>query len=274
MIPVDKTSKDLFYRYKMAPIEIIKQSNKTLLVNIAQIAKSLHRDPSHIVKYMGMSIGCTQILDGQSFLLNGIFEQNRLQGLLFDYIDQFVLCRTCRNPETKFIVEDNLLKRRCNSCGSVNQQENHKLIKNIIKDIEVCLNEDNKYKAKKDYNLIGLIKEENEDNSTNIYEIFKENNLALADLFQEYFKPSKLKQLSKILVEYKLDDILAAIETMLEKKNKEEKIKGFIKTMCEMNYSIDDIQKFYAEQKGKKKNMLIKKNAMLFIENYEEEDQK
>lgn len=267
MIPIDRKSKDLFFRYKMPSLEITKECNKTVLLNLGVIAKSLCRDPFHIIKYLGMTLGCTQISDRNKFMLNGLFESQRLQTLIFDYIDLFVLCETCRNPETKYVMEDSVLKKKCNSCGSVNNQAQHKLNKTIIKDYETGVNEDNKYEKSNKQNIIGLIKEDKE-NSADIYEVFCRMNLDLSDLFTEYFRASNLCKLMKIIGNHKLEEVLPLIEVMLEKAEKEDKIKGFLKVLCENNFPFEEIEKYYTGGRPCK-NKLIKKNAIIFIKNYE-----
>lgn len=39
------------------------------------------------------------------YVINGNYHQNKLQDLLDDFIQQFVLCRSCGNPETELVNE-------------------------------------------------------------------------------------------------------------------------------------------------------------------------
>lgn len=269
MIPVDRTKDDPFYRYKMPLLQTTHESNKTVLVNIGQIAKSLHRDPMHILKYIGMTIGCTSINDGLKYLVNGNFESKRLQTLIFDYIDLAVLCQDCGNLETRYVF-DTVLRKSCSSCGAVIPQRDHKINNIIIKDIEKKVNEDIKYDVS-NANTISAVLKEDKDVSDKIFEIFKTENLQLKDIFSTYFKSSLLKQFSKVLPEFKVFEIIDAIETMLENSKKEDKIQSFLKTMCKMGYSIDDIEEYFnTPRNGKKRSPLIKKSAAQFIAEFED----
>lgn len=168
MLPVDPNTHDPFYRYKMPPLSTTRESSKTVLSNLDAIARAIHREPAHLLKFLGMSLGCTQS-HGQErprgpgrpatkepankYQLNGPFESKRLQSLLYEYIEIFVLCRECGSPETRFVLDGHSgarqepLKRLCSSCGAAVPQESHRLNSTIIRDVErgLATNEDTSY---------------------------------------------------------------------------------------------------------------------------------
>lgn len=269
-VPVDRTSKDPFFRYKMPVLQAVHETSRTALPNLDQVARALYRDPLHILKFLSISLGCTQVKDGSRYFLNGSFDAARLQKFIFDFIDLFVLCKCCRNPETRFVCDEGLLKRSCSSCGAVVAQESHKINNMIMKDIEKCVNDDTKYDVSNGMNIESLLRGEG-DASERIYEAYKREDMALGDLFAEYFKPSALRQFSKVFAEHRAEDILEQIEGMLESSRKEDKIESFLKALCKMGVSIDSIDEYFAKpRKGKKRSPLIKKNAEYFISNFED----
>lgn len=269
MIPVDRATNDPFYRYQMPALQIAHESNRTVLVNLEQVARALYRDPAHILKYTGMTLGCTQVRDGARYFLNGNFDGKRLQSIVYDFIDFFVLCRACGNPETRF-VESGGLRRSCSSCGAVVAQDPHKLNSVIAKDVEKCVNQDTRYDASNGHSIASLLRDE-EDASDRVYSLFEQENLRLSDLFTEYFKPSGLKQLSKVLARFKTEEVLENVETMLENSRREDKISSFLKALCRMGYTIGGIERYFAAaRKGKKRSPLIRKNAEYFIASYDD----
>ncbi len=114
MINIDD-SDDPFYRYKMPQIEIthnLKQ-RRTLIQNIVAVGKALGRDPKMIGKYLAKSLS-TQVKYKRSVLeINGLKEQNELQDILQIFINKWVLCQKCQNPETDLDKNE----MNCKACG-------------------------------------------------------------------------------------------------------------------------------------------------------------
>ena len=69
------------------------------------------------------------------YIVNGAHDASRLRELLDSFIEKFVLCQSCKNPETDLILtRDDIVLRDCKACGvrsSVDMR--HKLITFIIK---------------------------------------------------------------------------------------------------------------------------------------------
>lgn len=268
MIPVDRTSKDPFVRYKMPAVAISNDPSKTVILNLDSIAKEIYRNPVHIIKFLSINFGCTCVLSPK-YALNGSFDIQKIQNGIYDFIDMFVLCKACRNPETRFLFEEPL-KRICNSCGSVIAQENNKLNTLIMRDKDKTVNEDTKYDASNKNSLSSLLKLEG-DQSNQICECYEQESWTIEQIFSDYLKPKDIKQLSLVFRNYKLDQILEAIEGMLETHKKEDKIDGFLKSLIKLGYSIDEITEYFSTpRKGKKRSPFLKKNADFFLQNVEE----
>ena len=258
---IDRLSKDQFYRYKMPAVIINIETNKTVIANIEQIAKSLHRDPIHINKYLGI---CTSVYSNNKYFLNGQYDNNKIQSTIYDYIDFFVLCKECGNPETKFFYDTSSFKRNCNSCGAQIEQDFHRLNTTIIKDINKGVNEDTKYENKS--SISSLIKEET-DQSEEILNIYRRENMNISQIFNELIKPKEIKQLSKIIKEEQIWNILENIENMLEINKKEDKIQLYLKALLKEGVSMGEIQSYFdVPRKNKKRSAILKKNAEYFFD--------
>eukprot|EP01064_Diplonema_japonicum_P029833 TRINITY_DN490_c4_g1_i1.p1 TRINITY_DN490_c4_g1~~TRINITY_DN490_c4_g1_i1.p1 ORF type:complete len:355 (+),score=142.94 TRINITY_DN490_c4_g1_i1:56-1120(+) len=154
-LTVDPEKKnDLYYRYKMPPVQIKVEGSgngiKTVLRNITDIATRINRDVEYPMKYFGNDIGAHAKNEDSKWIVMGNHDRERLQRSLYDYICKFVLCKGCRNPETKTIVDEkkNIILR-CGACGKdslVDQKE--KLNNLILKKEQVTYAE--KEKSKKD----------------------------------------------------------------------------------------------------------------------------
>ncbi|RAO71089.1 uncharacterized protein BHQ10_007101 [Talaromyces amestolkiae] len=114
---------DPFYRYKMeklqAKIEGKGNGIKTVVVNLNTVAQSLARPPEYLIKYFGFEIGAQANAKptDDRWIINGAHDAPKLQDLLDGFIDKFVLCKKCKNPETEVILKDNRITLDCKACG-------------------------------------------------------------------------------------------------------------------------------------------------------------
>lgn len=163
---VNRNVSDAFYRYKMprlvAKVEGKGNGIKTVIVNMAEVAKAIGRPPTckyetrsnlpytyyifniqyfcllDPTKYFGCELGAQTLFDFKNdrFIVNGSHEAAKLQDLLDGFIRKFVLCPGCDNPETDLLVsaKKGTICQRCKACGFHGPLEfNHKLNTYILK---------------------------------------------------------------------------------------------------------------------------------------------
>ncbi|KAF9466602.1 domain found in IF2B/IF5-domain-containing protein [Collybia nuda] len=118
---------DKFYRYRMpiltTKIEGKGNGIKTVVPNMSDVARALSRPPTYTTKFFGCELGAQTSFDEKNdrYIVNGAHDANRLRELLDVFIDKFVLCKSCKNPETELViiktgrVED--IIRDCKACG-------------------------------------------------------------------------------------------------------------------------------------------------------------
>ncbi|KAL6717020.1 eukaryotic translation initiation factor 5 [Lecanora helva] len=114
---------DPFYRYKMerlqSKIEGKGNGIKTVIANLSSVAHSLSRPPSYVIKYFGFELGA-QTNNNPSddrWIINGAHEASKLQDYLDGFINKFVLCKHCKNPETAVTFKDGGIILDCKACG-------------------------------------------------------------------------------------------------------------------------------------------------------------
>jgi translation initiation factor 5 len=115
--------KDPFYRYKMEKLQskIEGKGNgiKTVIVNLSSVAASLARPGAFVIKYFGFELGAqtnTNPADDR-WIINGAHEASKLQDYLDGFINRFVLCKKCKNPETDVVIKDGRILLDCKACG-------------------------------------------------------------------------------------------------------------------------------------------------------------
>lgn len=131
---------DKFYRYKMPALltKIEGRGNgiKTVIPNMDDVAKALSRPPEYPTKFFGCELGAQTTMANDRYIVNGQHTADRLRELLDTFIDKFVLCPSCKNPETVLIIdvkkED--IGRDCKACGAQTKVDmRHKLTTFILK---------------------------------------------------------------------------------------------------------------------------------------------
>jgi len=141
-VNVNRGLSDQFYRYKMpkliAKVEGKGNGIKTVIVNMVEVAKALNRPPMYPTKYFGCILGAQTNYDVKTdrYIVNGSHEAARLQDLLDGFIQKYVLCPSCSNPETVLKVSQSkgIIGTSCKACGyagTINSKD--KLTTYIIK---------------------------------------------------------------------------------------------------------------------------------------------
>lgn len=131
---------DPFYRYKMerlqSKIEGKGNGIKTVIVNLSNVAHQLAREPNYLIKYFGFELGAQTNTDPKDdrWIINGAHEASKLQDYLDGFINKFVLCKSCKNPETVVNVVDGDIILDCKACGKQSHADiRHKLGSFILK---------------------------------------------------------------------------------------------------------------------------------------------
>lgn len=132
---------DMFYRYHMpvlrARIEGRGNGIKTVIENMSDIAVALERPASYPTKFFGFELGAQTLVDEKNdkFVVNGRHDAEELAKLLDVFIDKFLLCGRCHNPETKMdILKNGNISMRCFACGETTAVDmRHKLAAYICK---------------------------------------------------------------------------------------------------------------------------------------------
>ncbi|GAA5873192.1 hypothetical protein JCM5296_005629 [Sporobolomyces johnsonii] len=141
VVNVRRDVADKFYRYKM-PLLLTKIEGKgngikTVFPNMADVARALSRPSSYPTKFFGCELGAQATFNDETerYIVNGAHDQNRMRDLLDVFIDKFVLCQSCKNPETELLVtKDDYILADCKACGHRgNIDMRHKLTTFILK---------------------------------------------------------------------------------------------------------------------------------------------
>lgn len=113
-------SNDSFYRYKMEKIICIEQKGKSVVQNIDSISKALDRDCKYIINYFKKSLGTSIIYKDNKLIISKLVSVNDLEQILFEFIEYYVICHSCKNPETELTFDKkNNPILSCKACSHI-----------------------------------------------------------------------------------------------------------------------------------------------------------
>lgn len=136
-VPIGVGISDPFYRYRMKAVqcEHRRRRNKTVILNMVQIAKDLNRSPEEVIKYLGGALSSSGSYSSKSreYVVNGSHSQQIVQDKLQEYCEMFVVCDICNNPETVYRIKRDTIFLDCAACGGRSGVDRtHKLCKFIL----------------------------------------------------------------------------------------------------------------------------------------------
>lgn len=133
-------SDDVHYRYRM-PALVVKVEGrgngiKTVVLNLADVAKSLHMHPAYITKFFGIELGAQSKFDASNerATINGCHSVPDLHHILDRFIQQFILCPACQLPELNMKMKSSSIKIQCDACGAASRlQSTHRIVSYMTK---------------------------------------------------------------------------------------------------------------------------------------------
>lgn len=87
-------------------------------------------------KFFGCELGAQVKCDDKNerYMVNGDHDAAKLQDTLDGFINKYVLCASCKNPETDIIIKNDEILMDCKACGARNTGDmRHKLAAFIVK---------------------------------------------------------------------------------------------------------------------------------------------
>ncbi|EST08564.1 Translation initiation factor IF2/IF5 [Kalmanozyma brasiliensis GHG001] len=107
-------------KFTMVPPQVARDgSKKTVFANVVDICKRMHRQPEHVIQFLFAELGTIGSVDGsQRLVIRGRFQPKQIENVLRRYITEYVICKTCKRPETKLSKENRIYFVTCEKCGS------------------------------------------------------------------------------------------------------------------------------------------------------------
>lgn len=105
-------------RFQIPQVSIEPQGNKTLIKNFSDIANTLRREPAHLAKYLFKELATPGVIQGSSLILQTKLARETIQRKIDSYVSNYVYCKICGEPDTKFVKEGRITFIHCDACGA------------------------------------------------------------------------------------------------------------------------------------------------------------
>jgi len=106
-------------RFQLPTVDSIVQGKQTIWRNFSKVAKDLNRNENQLYKFVMKEISTSSAITNNTLVLNGIFNNYKLNEILTKYIKNFVLCSACKKPDTKIVNQNGVKVLKCSACGAI-----------------------------------------------------------------------------------------------------------------------------------------------------------
>lgn len=114
---------DIHYRYKINVLQVSSIVNKgtyiTILENFTKFCKELLFDPKILLKLVSKNLSCKGRIDkNDKYFLQGKYTAENIKGIIYTFIQKYLLCIKCNKPEVDIKYKKDNLKQKCRACGN------------------------------------------------------------------------------------------------------------------------------------------------------------
>jgi translation initiation factor 2 subunit 2 len=109
-------------RTTLRPPQVAREgTKKTVFANFMDLCRAMNRNPEHVQAYLLAELGTSGSLDGQArLILKGRFLPKAFEGCLRRYMNEYVLCASCKSPDSLLDRDaaTRIMFLRCQACGA------------------------------------------------------------------------------------------------------------------------------------------------------------
>lgn len=99
--------------------------SRTVISNFLPIAAHVRRDPLHLMKFLSKELASQGEVSNDRLLLSRKLSSKEVNDKVEKYVNQFVLCKNCKKPDTELVDEGAKQFMKCLACGT--KHEIHKI---------------------------------------------------------------------------------------------------------------------------------------------------
>jgi translation initiation factor 2 subunit 2 len=107
-------------RWEMPKLAVQNSGSKTIVSNFGSICSYIRRECEHVSKFLSKELATSSKFENGRLILKSKISIDKIESKLKRYLDKFVICESCKKPDTEIEEKDGNFLINCLACGSRN----------------------------------------------------------------------------------------------------------------------------------------------------------
>ena len=113
-----KNSAEIDSRFELPPVDVMWEGQRTYLRNFSDFPKIMRRDSAKLLQYLSKEFAVPAERIGDSAMFIGRRDPDDFTRLLKIYVNEYIMCPTCKSPDTRTEKEKRISFLICEACGA------------------------------------------------------------------------------------------------------------------------------------------------------------
>jgi translation initiation factor 2 subunit 2 len=113
-----KNSAETDSRFELPPVDVMWEGQRTYLRNFSEFPKIMRRDSAKLLQYLSKEFAVPAERIGDSAMFVGRRDPDDFTRLLKIYVNDYIMCPTCKSPDTRTEKEKRISFLICEACGA------------------------------------------------------------------------------------------------------------------------------------------------------------
>jgi translation initiation factor 2 subunit 2 len=105
-------------RFEVPKVEGHIEGTKTIITNFRAIANYIRREPEHFLKFLLNELASPGVIKGDRLILTRKISSSLINEKISLYVQNYVICKECKKPDTEILKEDRINFIHCLACGA------------------------------------------------------------------------------------------------------------------------------------------------------------
>ena len=113
-----KNSAEIDSRFELPPVDVMWEGQRTYLRNFSDFPKIMRRDSAKLLQYLSKEFAVPAERIGDSAMFIGRRDPDDFTRLLKIYVNDYIMCPTCKSPDTRTEKQKRISFLICEACGA------------------------------------------------------------------------------------------------------------------------------------------------------------